>query len=122
MRTILLPTTLLLLGLRLCAQEDMSTVWNIRLDHRIDHTGTDPNAGDDNLSYAASDKEMTVFRNKDGSVVWTKAFKDMAPRLRKIDELIPFWESNTVFLFDRRGGNDVVACIDLPSGNTLWTT
>jgi outer membrane protein assembly factor BamB len=122
MRTILLSTALLAIGLCLSAQEDMSPVWNIRLDHKIQHTGTDPNPGEDNSSYAASEKEMTVFRNKDGTVVWTKPFKDMAPRLRKIDELIPFWESNTVFLFDRRGGADVVACIDLPTGSTLWTT
>ena len=49
----------------------------------------------DNLSYAASDKEMTVFRNKDGTTVWTKPFKELSPNLRKIDELIPFWESET---------------------------
>lgn len=110
------------LTLRLSAQEDMSQVWTTRLEHRIEHTGTDPNPGDDNVSYAASDKEMTVFRNTDGSTVWTKAFKDMAPRLRKIDELIPFWESNTVFLFERKGGADVVACIDLNTGAALWTT
>lgn len=108
--------------LQLSAQEEMSQVWNTRLEHKIEHTGTDPNPGDDNISYAASDKEMTVFRNKDGGTVWTKAFKDLAPRLRKIDELIPFWESNTVFLFEKKGGKDVIACIDLPTGNALWTT
>lgn len=118
----LLTLSTLALGLQLRAQEDMEQVWTTRLEHKIEFTGTDPNPGDDNLSYSASDKEMTVFRNKDGSTVWTKAFKDMAPRLRKIDELIPFWESNTVFLFERKGGADVVACIDLSTGTALWTT
>ncbi len=121
-RLALSAATLLAFSLRLSAQEDMTQVWTSRLEHKIEYTGTDPNAGEDNLSYAASDKEMTVFRNKDGGTVWTKAFKDMAPRLRKIDELIPFWESNTVFLFERKGGADVVACIDLATGNALWTT
>ncbi len=121
-RAATITTIALCVGLQLSAQEEMTQVWNTRLEHKIEYTGTDPNPGEDNFSYAASDKEMTVFRNKDGSTVWTKPFKDMAPRLRKIDELIPFWESNTVFLFERKGGADVVACIDLPTGNALWTT
>ncbi len=122
MRTLFITATLLARALQLSAQEEMAQVWNVRLEHKIEHTGTDPNPGEDNMSYAASDKEMTVFRNKDGGTVWTKAFKDLAPRLRKIDELIPFWESNTVFLFEKKGGKDVIACIDLPTGNALWTT
>ena len=122
MRASLLSATLIISALQLNAQEDMTQVWTTRLEHKIEYTGTDPNPGEDNISYAASDKEMTVFRNKDGSTVWLKAFKDIAPRLRKIDELIPFWESNTVFLFEKKGGKDVVACIDLPTGNALWTT
>ncbi|MBP7408590.1 MAG: PQQ-binding-like beta-propeller repeat protein [Flavobacteriales bacterium] len=119
---LVLSATILGLGLQLSAQEEMSAVWTTKLEHKFEWVGTDPNAGDDNMGYAASDKEMTVYRNKDGSTVWTKAFKDMAPRLRKIDELIPFWESNTVFLFERKGGADVVACIDMATGNALWTT
>ncbi|MBK7384625.1 MAG: PQQ-binding-like beta-propeller repeat protein [Flavobacteriales bacterium] len=118
----LLTSSILAFSFCLSAQEDMTQVWNTRLEHKIEHTGTDPNPGEEKFSYAASDKEMTVFRNKDGGTIWTKPFKDMAPRLRKIDELIPFWESNTVFLFERKGGADVVACIDLPTGNVLWTT
>lgn len=122
MKTPIILATALLTTTWCMAQDDMSTVWTTKLDFRITHSGTDPNPGDDNVGYGASDKEMAVYRNKDGSILWTKPFKEMAPRLKKIDELIPFWESNTVFLFDHRGGSDVICCIDLMSGATLWTS
>lgn len=101
------------------AQEDMPTVWTTRLDHKIQYSGTGDAGG---LSYAASDKEMSVLDNATGKVVWTKAYKDIAPKLRKIDELIPFWESDCVFLFDRKMGKDQIAVIDLKTGQSLWTT
>ena len=44
------------------------------------------------------------------------------PNLKKIDELVPFWESEVVFLFDRKAGKDQIACIDLTNGKLLWTT
>ncbi len=122
MRHLLITTAAMLAILPLAAQEDMAQVWTARLEHKIDYTGTDPNEGDDRISFAASDKEMTVFRNKDGSVVWMKAFKELSPNLKKIDELIPFWESKCVFLFERKTGKDQIAVIDLTNGTALWTT
>ena len=118
--------TILAFGLRLSAQEDMSEAWAVRLEHKIDYTGVGDQGAreykENNLSYSASDKEMTVFQNSDGKTVWTKPFKELSPNLKKIDELIPFWESATVFLFDRKMGHDQIACIDLKSGAALWTT
>lgn len=105
------------------AQEEMSTVWESKLEHKIDHTGTGQEGR--GYSYAASDKEITVFSNKDGKNLWTKTFKsyqDEGCKLRKIDELIPFWESNTIFLFERKLGKDQIACIDIESGKLLWQT
>lgn len=101
------------------AQEDMPTVWTTRLDHKIQYCGTGDAGGQ---SYAASDKEISVFDNETGKVVWTKAYKDIAPKLRKIDELIPFWESGCIFLFDRKMGKDQIAVIDIKTGTGLWTT
>jgi outer membrane protein assembly factor BamB len=71
-------------------------------------------------SYAASDKEITVFNNKTGAVRWTGKFKDLTPKLNKVDELSPFWESNVLFLFDRKMGKDQIACLDLADGHLLW--
>lgn len=101
------------------AQEEMPTVWTTRLEHKIQFSGTGDATG---ISYAASDKEMSVLDNGTGKVLWTKPYKDVAPKLRKIDELIPFWESDCVFLFDRKMGKDQIAVIDLKTGQSLWTT
>lgn len=101
------------------AQEDMTTIWETKLGHQIIHAGT---SLEGEHSYAASDKEMSLFDNKSGKVIWEKSFSEMAPKLRKIDELIPFWASSTVFLFDRKLGKDQIACIDLETGTSLWTT
>ncbi|HEY9114629.1 MAG TPA: PQQ-binding-like beta-propeller repeat protein [Bacteroidales bacterium] len=102
------------------SQGDMPVVWEATLGHKIMHTGT--GTEERGYSYAASDKEITFFRNIDGSTIWTKTFKEIAPNLSKIDELIPFWESNTVFLFDRKMGKDQIACVDMNTGKLLWTT
>jgi len=104
----------------LYAQEDMPLVWETRLDHSISHNGT--GTEDRGYSYAASDKEITVFDNAMGKIKWSARFKEIAPKLSKIDELIPFWESNAIFLFDRKMGKDQIACVDMETGKLLWNT
>ena len=114
--------TLFTVGLTIIgfSQADMSTVWTTDLGIKFVHTGTGTETG--NHSYVASEKEMAVFKNKDGKIVWSKSFKEIAPKLKKIDELVPFWDSDVVFLFDRKAGKDQIACIDLKNGELLWTT
>ncbi len=101
------------------AQEDMSIVWETKLGHQILFAGT---SLEGEHSYAASDKEMSLFDNISGKVIWEKSFGDMAPKLRKIDELLPFWKSSTIFLFERKMGKDQIACIKLETGENLWST
>lgn len=119
MKKLTMLSVMLLSFATLFAQEDMPIVWESKMDHQILFTGT---SLEGEVSYAASDKEMTVFRNDDGKTVWSKPFKEIAPKLRKIDELVPFWASSTIFLFDRKMGSDQIACINLDSGKSLWTT
>jgi hypothetical protein len=109
-----------LLCLALYAQSDMPVIWENKLDHKIEFTGTGTEGR--GYSYAATDKEITVFSNVNGSVRWTARFKDLAPKLSKIDELIPFWESDCLFLFDRKMGKDQIAVVDMASGKLLWST
>ena len=119
MRKLMLFTLLVFSFAGLKAQEDMSVVWESRLEHQILWSGT---SLEGEHSYAASDKEMTVFDNNTGITIWTRDFKELAPNLRKIDELIPFWASSTIFLFERKMGKDQIVCINLETGKNLWTT
>lgn len=113
-----LSPLLFLTALGLHAQADMPTVWETKLGHRFDYTGT--GTEERGYSYAADDKEMTVFDNKTGKTIWTGRYKDLTPKLRKVDELIPFWESDAVFLFDRKMGKDQLAVLELATGKMLW--
>ncbi len=88
MKKFVLPFIIIMGYISAFAQEDMPIVWESKLDHKIDYSGT--GLEDRGYSFAASDKEMTVFNNSDGKPIWTKAFKELAPKLKKIDELIPF--------------------------------
>ncbi len=103
------------------SQEDMSVDWTVKLAHQSDlFRGLDDYG--EKYCFGASDKEITVLNNKDGSVLWTAKYKEMAPKLRKVDEIIPFWDSQTLFLFDRKLGKDQIACVDVLSGELLWNT
>ena len=102
------------------AQGEMPVVWAQDMGIKFIHLGTGLEVND--YTYVASAKEMAVFSNKDGSIYWKKTFNEIAPNLKKIDELVPFWKSNIIFLFDRKTGKDQIACIDLTNGNLLWTT
>lgn len=115
-----LSPLLLITALGLQAQEDMPTVWETKLGHRFDYTGT--GTEERGYSFAADDKEMTVFDNKTGATKWTGRYKDLTPKLNKVDELIPFWESDAVFLFDRKMGKDQIAVLELATGKMLWHT
>ena len=122
MKTLSTFLVLFFVALLAVAQDDMTTVWETKLDHKNSYYGTDLDDDPDSYSFAADDKKITVFNNADGSTVWSSAYKDIAPCLRKVDELEAFWESNTIFLFDRKLGKDQIACIDMKTGLLLWTS
>lgn len=117
---LLLLIALLGSSLFLHAQDDMPVIWESKMDHKIIYSGT--GTEERGYSYAASEKEITIFDNASGKVKWSKKFKELAPKLGKIDELIPAWESNLLFLFDRKMGKDQMACVDMATGNFLWNT
>lgn len=119
MKKFLMTFPLVLMVIAFTAQEDMSIIWEQKMDHKIVYKGT---GLEGSVSYCASEKEITVFNNENASTVWTTKFKDLAPKLSKIDEIIPFWESRVLFLFDRKMGKDQVACVDLDKGTLLWNT
>ena len=113
----LLTGVLSMLYVSIYAQEEMQTVWETKCDHKIENTGISDKQG---MLLASDDKEITICKNADGRITWTKKFKDIAPGLSKVDEQIPMWEANVVFLFDRKMGKDKIACVDVNSGTMLW--
>ncbi len=102
------------------AQDEMKPTWQANPDHGINFTGTDEEGG--RFVYAASEKTMTLYDATTGTQRWSKKFADMAPGLRKIDEVVPMWEADAIMLFDRKMGKDMMAVIDTKDGTALWST
>ena len=118
-KQILTALSCALLSVSLFAQEDMKTEWTKKFDHQTNWVGTGLE-GPKNVSYIATNKEITVYKTNDGSVVWSKPYKELVPGLRKVDAFAPFWESNAIFLFDKKLGKDKLAVVDLNNGKILW--
>ena len=101
------------------AQEDMKTEWTKKFEHQTTWVGTGLE-GADNVSFIATDKKITVYKTSDGSIAWSKAYKELVPGFRKVDAFVPFWESDAIFLFDKKVGKDKLAVVDLNNGKILW--
>lgn len=101
------------------AQEDMKEIYKKEIDHSFDNTA---NGDEDGYSYASSGKEITVFNNKTGDLVWNKKYKEISPELGKVDDIISMWDAKVVFVFDRKMGKDKMACIDALTGKLLWVS
>src|SRR5262245_36334700 len=93
----LLIAIFIVLSIGLADQEEMSTVCETKCEHKFESQGVSESKG---ILFGASDKEVTVCKNKNGDVMWTKRFKDVAPGLNKVDEQVPMWDANVLFLFD----------------------
>lgn len=109
------------LSLGLLAQEDMQIEWTKKFDHQTNWVGTGLE-GPNEVSYIATDKEITVYKTSDGSIVWGSTYKELLPKFRKVDAFAPFWESDAIFLFDKKLGKDKLAVVDLNTGKVLWTS
>lgn len=101
------------------AQDEMSTVWEVKQDFKSENYDIDFKRG---LMYSSDDKTASVVQTADGKVVWTKKFKDITDQLKKVDVQIVMWDANELFCFDRKAGKDKIACIDINTGDLLWTT
>ena len=102
------------------AQEEMAQTWETKCDHPIQFaTGFTSSKG---YTYGSSQKTITIVDNKTGQIKWSKKFDDMAKKLGKVDEIVPLWDANALFLFDRKMGKDQMACIDVQSGEAMWTS
>ncbi|MEO0312579.1 MAG: hypothetical protein RIQ89_2236 [Bacteroidota bacterium] len=109
----------LLLGFNVQAQEEMSVVWQTKLEHKSENADISFDKG---ILMGSSAREISVLENEKGTVKWHNDFKVIAPGLSKVDEQIAMWEANIVFLFDRKMGKDKMACIDVNTSKLLWMT
>ncbi len=101
------------------AQDDMSEIYKKEIDHPFNFTAV---GSDDGYSYVSSGKEVTVFNNLTGEIFWNKKYKEISEQLGKVDDVIPMWEANVIFVFDRKIGKDKIACIDALKGDLLWVS
>jgi len=101
------------------AQDDMKEIYKKEMDHPFDYTA---NGDDESYSYASSSKEISVFNNKTGELMWNKKFKEISDQLGKVDDVISMWDAKVIFVFDRKIGKDKMACIDATTGALLWVS
>jgi len=101
------------------AQDEMAEVFTKEIGHSFNITG---HSDEDDYCYASSDKEISVLKNSTGELKWNKKYKMVSEQLNKVDEIIPLWDANALFVFDRKMGTDKMACIDIHNGNLLWVS
>jgi hypothetical protein len=120
MKKIIIPLALAISFTTANAQQDMKEVWEVKLEHKAQKNELEEESG---RIISSSEKEMTLLDANSGKTIWTKEFKALSNGLiKKVDERIPMWEANVIFLFDRKGGSDQMVVIDASSGNMLWSS
>ena len=100
-------------------QDEMPEVWSTKFDHKIEWHGCD-DSGNMGYGMVASDKEISVYESETGKLTWTKSFKELAPRMRKVDDIILITSAKKIFLLDLKVGKEQVAVIDLVTGKLDW--
>ena len=120
MKKIILPFVLAISFTAAHAQDEMKSVWEIKLEHKAEKNELEEESS---RIISSSEKEMTLLDANSGKTIWTKEFKSLSNGLiKKVDERIPMWAANVIFLFDRKGGSDQMVVIDASSGNMLWSS
>lgn len=99
------------------AQEEMKETYVREIDHSFNYTAKSDPRG---FCYASSPKEITVLDPKTGDIKWNKKYDDISKELGKVDEIIPLWDADAIFVFERKMGKDKMACVDVHSGKLLW--
>lgn len=119
MKTTITTILALVFAIAVQGQETMKEKWSTKLNHQIDFYGSD-NADIVGYGYASDGKELSMYDNETGKILWSKKLKDIAPRLRKVDDFIPVWEAHALFILELKMGTEQVAVIDMRTGESLW--
>jgi outer membrane protein assembly factor BamB len=120
MKKFTLVTVMLILASLSYGQADMKSIWETELEHKGEVNEFDEST---EQMMCTSEKMISLVDTKTGKIKWSKDFKTLTNGLlKKVDERIPMWDAKCIFLFDRKGGKDQMAVIDLENGNMLWNT
>lgn len=95
----------------------MQQVWQVKLNHDFDESGTE-----DDILYGSNDKNYSILKTSDGSVVWSSKFKEIYPKINKIDLQFEVFDANALFMFEKKMGKDQLVVADLTTGKMLWNS
>jgi len=96
---------------------EMQTVWQVKLSHDFDESGAS-----DAILFGSNNKNYSVLKTTDGSVLWSSRFKDIYENINKIDLQFEVYEANALFMFDKKMGKDQLVVADINTGKMLWHT
>jgi outer membrane protein assembly factor BamB len=99
--------------------DEMKIQWSVELEHPCTETGL---SEEKSIIHGSNEKMFSLLSNTDGKVKWSKKFKDISEEIGKVDLQIPMYESNAIFLFDKKSGKDQMVVVDMETGNKLWST
>lgn len=99
--------------------DEMKTTWEIETTHPFTETGLSEKK---EIVHGSNEKMFTMVSAVDGKVKWSKKFKEIDEQIGKVDLQIPMYESNAVFLFDKKAGKDQMVVVDMETGTKLWST
>lgn len=99
--------------------DEMKTMWEIEATHPFTETGLSEEKA---IVHGSNEKMFTMVSTVDGKVKWSKKFKEIDEQIGKVDLQIPMYESNAVFLFDKKAGKDQMVVVDMETGTKLWST
>ncbi|MEI2760608.1 MAG: PQQ-binding-like beta-propeller repeat protein [Bacteroidia bacterium] len=99
--------------------DEMKTTWEIEATHPFTETGLSEEKA---IVHGSNEKMFTMVSTVDGKVKWSKKFKEIDEQIGKVDLQIPMYESNAVFLFDKKAGKDQMVVVDMETGTKLWST
>lgn len=76
---------------------------------------------DGDLLVITTRSEACAMNGKTGEIIWQKTFSDIISS-KKVDVQYVNQDAGIIFLYDKRMGKDLLACLDLHTGNLLWQT
>jgi outer membrane protein assembly factor BamB len=100
--------------------QDMKELFSFKLPHEGDKVFELSEAR--NLLLIGDEKQISLLDAVKGDIKWNSKFKEISPKLRSVDEIIPMWDAGVVFLFERKMGKDQISVIDVLTGKELWAS